>query len=247
MSNLKFPKAIRSMPGAIDTLNCFRKFYSDDEYGFPYIIGTDFIPDDMQMFDYFKTKPNTCTHFFIDDYRFETVWNRPFEALKILKKSKIVCSPTFSTFQDDPKIVQMWNTYRNRWCGAFWESEGIKVIPSIVTAGKESYNFAFRGIIKHSVVATMRLGKNRPYHNLENDPGYNAIMEHIDPIAILLYAENFETSNPRVFVYSTFWEQRRQSLKEQKEMKYKHAEELKIIEAKRKSLLPKEKKITIAW
>lgn len=246
MSNLKFPEAIRKMPGAIDPLNCFRRFVTDDEYGIPYITGTDFIPDDMSMFDYFKTVPNTCTHFFIDDYRFETVWNRPFEAVKILKKSQIVCSPTFSTFQDDPVMVQMWNTYRNRWCGAFWESEGIKVIPSIVTAGKESYKFAFRGIIKHSVIATMRLGKNRPNRYLESDPGYNAIMQYIDPMAILLYAENFETDNPKVFVYNTFWEKKRQSLKEEKEFKFRHAEELKILEEKRK-ILKEKKKISIKW
>ena len=234
MINRRFPTAKRKMPGSIDTLNCFRTFYSDNEYGIPLIKGCDLIPDNMFMFDYFKTVPNSCTHFFIDDYRFETVWHRPFESLDILKKSYIVCSPTFSTFSDDPVMVQMWNTYRNRWCGAFWESEGINVIPSITTCGKESYKFAFNGILKHSVVATMRLGKNRPAHNIENDPGYNAIMEHVDPIAILLYAENFYTENPKVFVYSTFWEQRRQSIKEQKEMKILHAEEVKIIQEKRK-------------
>lgn len=92
-------------------------------------------------------------HFYIDDYRFERVWNNPKRYLSILKAYKGVISPDFSVYMDMPLSMQIWNTYRNRALAFWMQSNGIKVIPNVQWGDERTYEFCFDGIPKSSTVA----------------------------------------------------------------------------------------------
>ena len=69
-----------------------------------------------------KVDPEAICHFFLHDYQFERVWNQPKKYINKLLHYKAVLTPDFSLFTDYPVAVQIWNTYRNRWLGAYWQS-----------------------------------------------------------------------------------------------------------------------------
>src|SRR5690606_139839 len=78
--------------------------------------------------------------------RFETVWSRPRKALEALAPYTTLLSPDFSLYRDWPLLLQMWNVYRNRWCGAFWQRQGFTVIPTVSWSTAESVEFCFLGV-----------------------------------------------------------------------------------------------------
>ena len=52
-----------------------------------------------------------------------------------------------------PYALQIYNTFRNRWCGAYLSDKGIKVIPTVSWSDEKSIEFCFKGIEKGSIVA----------------------------------------------------------------------------------------------
>jgi hypothetical protein len=86
--------------------------------------------------------------FFTDDFRFECLWNRPdFYTQQFLAFGwGAVMSPDFSTWRNDPLIVQAYNVYRSRALSVMWQEAGISVIPVLSWSDEQSYPFAFEGI-----------------------------------------------------------------------------------------------------
>ena len=58
-------------------------------------------------------------HFFLYDYKFERVWSKQEADLEKLKQYRAVLTPDFSMYTDMAPALQLYNTFRNRWCGAF--------------------------------------------------------------------------------------------------------------------------------
>ncbi len=55
-------------------------------------------------------------HFFLYDYRFERVWKNPDSDLERLSRYRAVLSPDFSMYLEMAPVMQLYNTFRNRWC-----------------------------------------------------------------------------------------------------------------------------------
>ena len=70
-----------------------------------------------------------------------------------LKKYKAVLSPDFSMYIEMNKALQLYNTFRNRWCGAYLASKDIQVIPMVNWGDENTFEFCFDGIPKGSIVA----------------------------------------------------------------------------------------------
>ena len=51
------------------------------------------------------------------------------------------------------KNMQRYNTFRNRWVGAYLTNKGIRVIPTISWGLENTFDFCFNGIEKGSTVA----------------------------------------------------------------------------------------------
>ena len=104
---------------------------TEEEISFNYILNTD-------AFD-------KGVHFYIDDYRFERLWNDPHKYIDRLKLFDCMLTPDFSLYMDMPKAMQIWNIYRSRLIGQIAQDEGIKVIPTLSWSDSQSFKFCFDG------------------------------------------------------------------------------------------------------
>ena len=129
--------------------------------------------------------------FFTYDWKFESVYDKPEEELAILSQYFCLLSPDFSIFTNMPLALQIENIFKNRWCGAYWQSKGLKVIPTVSWGDKKSFDFCFDGIEENSIVAVSTYYRE----NCEEEfmLGYNEMMKRIKPSMVLCYDEPFKT------------------------------------------------------
>ena len=147
----------------------------------------------LQGFNYAlkETHPeNIGVHFFLHDYQFERVWKYPDRYVDVLKKFAFVLSPDFSPYADMPKALQIYNVYRNRWCGRYWQEHGIKVIPTFTMGNTDLFKVFCTGIPKHSTIAISTMGEGRwgKFRGLFN--WWDVIMEELKPSTVLLYGKD---------------------------------------------------------
>nr|DAP15347.1 MAG TPA: adenine specific DNA methyltransferase [Caudoviricetes sp.] len=167
--------------------------YESSSKGFwemPIIENNNCIPTDLIGFNYAKTNNNkNCgIHFYLDDYQFERLWNNPAEYIDILKEYECILSPDFSLYMDMPTSMKIWNIYRSRLIGQFYQRQGIKVIPTISWAEIESFDYCFQGIPKGSIVSISTIGvkKNKNALAIWED-GVNEMIKQIEPSTIIVY------------------------------------------------------------
>ena len=147
----------------------------------PMLIGYDKV---NQSEDYEK-----IVHFYLDDYRFESIYNNPEKKIETLKQYKAVLTPDFSMFVEMPVALQLFSTFKNRWVGAYLQEQGICVIPTVRWGDLTSFNFCFDGIEKGSIVAVSTIGikKEKSHFML----GYNEMLSRIKPSKIICYGKPF--------------------------------------------------------
>ena len=163
---------------------------TNDFWQMPVIKNNNFIPDDLIGFNYAKTSKNkNCgIHFYIDDYQFERIWHNPEKYVDILFDYDCILSPDFSLYMDMTMPLKIWNVYRSRQIGAFYQSKGIKVIPTISWAEKETFSFCFKGIPKGSIVSISTIGVKQDPNALQIwRDGVDEMIKQIEPKTILVY------------------------------------------------------------
>jgi hypothetical protein len=128
-------------------------------------------------------------HFFVDDYRFESVYNTPERSLPKLGQYRFVLTPQFSCYAEMKMWRQIESIGKSRWCGAYWQSKGMKVIPSLCWSLYPSFEFCFDGIEKGSIVAVGTIGCRHGKTNFMR--GYNYMLKKIDPEAIICFGKPF--------------------------------------------------------
>ena len=163
---------------------------SNDFWQMPTIRNDNYIPTDLIGFNYAKTSTNkNCgIHFYVDDYQFERLWNAPEKYIDILMEYECILTPDFSLYMDMPMPMKIWNVYRSRQIGAYYQSKGIKVIPTISWAEEETFEFCFLGIPKGSIVSVSTIGVKQDSEALEIwEEGMKAMIEQIEPSTILVY------------------------------------------------------------
>lgn len=129
-------------------------------------------------------------HFFIDDYRFECIWNRPHEYVDKLRFFDCVFTPDFSLYMDMPMAMKVWNVYRSLLIGQIMQDAGIRVIPTVSWAEPETYAFCFDGIPEGGNVAVSTVGvmRDRDAQRIFRD-GMAAMIEKVKPALILMYGK----------------------------------------------------------
>ncbi len=178
---------------------CNFKYYDAEriagKFGIPLLKKCDFIPQKLIGFNYVKTTKEyeNGVHFFLDDYQFERIWNRPVENIERLKKFSCVLTPDFSLYTDMPMAMQIWNVYRSRLIGQIMQDEGMRVIPTISWSEESSYEFAFDGIESGSTIALSTVGIVRDKKKRELFlRGIKAAIDAINPSAIVLYGKKIK-------------------------------------------------------
>lgn len=127
-------------------------------------------------------------HFFIDDYKFSGIWNQRERYRKLLTEYKVVLSPDFSPYYDWPIMVQRWNHYRKHLIGAWMQSIGCIVYPTVTWSDEKSYAYCFDGEPYGATVCVSNMGMRRDKENRRLFMnGYDKMMEVLEPETILFY------------------------------------------------------------
>ena len=103
-----------------------------------------------------------------------------------------------------PMPMKIWNIYRSRAIGSFYQSKGIKVIPTISWAEKETFDFCFQGIPQGSIIAVSTIGVKDSETALQIwHDGMNEAINRIKPEAILCYGGklDYDFENTKVQYY----------------------------------------------
>lgn len=159
-------------------------------YQMPVIENDNHIPQGLIGFNYVLTSEeyDKGVHFYIDDYQFERIWNDPQKYMPYLEQFDCVLTPDFSLYMDMPMAMKIWNTYRSRLIGQIMQDNGIKVIPTVSWAEKDTFQFCFDGIKRNAIVSISTVGvKNSPEAMKIWRDGCDAMIAKIKPKAILLY------------------------------------------------------------
>ena len=161
-----------------------------DDGWWPDLRPTSAIPERLVTFmvaDSHEHSGDFC-HFFIDDYRFERLWCDPKGYLPILRRYAGVIAPDFSTYTDMPKPMQMWNVYRSRALAAYWQSQGIEVIPSVQFGQEDTWGWAFAGMPRHSVLCSSTVGIHRDMDATRLFVmGMEECVRRTEPTALVMY------------------------------------------------------------
>ena len=100
-------------------------------------------------------------HFFVDDYRFEGIYTQPERTLAKFSQYAFLLTPDFSTYADMPLWRQLESVAKNRWVGAYWQSNGLTVVPTLSWSTPQSFDFCFDGVESNAVVAISTIGCKR--------------------------------------------------------------------------------------
>lgn len=190
------------------------QFPGKGKWAIPVIPKAEFSRDDFQdllLIGFDKTKLEDdkhlrrMVHFFLYDYKFERVWKQPDTDIEKLSRYRAVLSPDFSIYLEMAPVMQLYNVFRNRWCGAYWASKGMRVIPTINWGDESTFDFCFDGVEKSSVVAVSTYMASA-HGNREDQKdwfmaGYNEMLRRIQPEKIICYNTPFpEMQGDIVFV-----------------------------------------------
>ena len=157
--------------------------------------------DDLLLIGFDKTSTDEqkhnarMVHFFLYDYRFERVWEKPDTVLEKLRPYRAVLSPDFSMYLEMAPVLQLYNVFRNRWCGAYWASQGLRVVPTVNWGNETTFDFCFAGIEKGSVVAVSTYMASAHDNQCDQKEwfltGYREMLRRIEPEKIICYHTPF--------------------------------------------------------
>ncbi len=140
---------------------------------------------------HFKISAYVC--FYIDDYRFDgirtSIWFYPKNALRILKHFIGIITPDFSTYQDFPYPIKLYNTYRMRAFGYWIGKNGLEVINNCRWGTEESYQYCYDSIPENSIIAIGTVGGS-PRKLLDRDrfeKGFFEMIDRLHPHTIIVY------------------------------------------------------------
>ena len=137
--------------------------------------------------------------FYEDDHEFDSIfgiWFRSRQAYKILKHFAGIITPDFSTYQDFPYPLKLWNTYRMRAFG-YWYGVicGGKVINNVRWGTPETYDYCWGGLPECSMLAVGTVGGS-PRKLIDRPRFEEGIMEMVrvlKPHTIIVYGSaNYE-------------------------------------------------------
>lgn len=129
-------------------------------------------------------------HFFVDDYRFNNIYTNPKRSLKKYAQYAFLLTPDFSTYADMDLWRQLESVARNRWVGAYWQSKGLTVIPTVSWSTSRSFEFCFDGIEQGGTVAVGMIGCSQSKKAFLR--GYNEMLERLTPEKIIVYGNPFK-------------------------------------------------------
>ena len=179
-----------------DPLFTRNEFTPSGRFGIPLVRRQVISLNDISLIAYSDTKKGDNAinkakgvHFFIDDYRFRDIYRNPERSLTKLSQYKFLLTPDYSLYSEMQPWRQIESVAHSRWCGAFWQSKGLTVVPTISWSTPHSFQYCFDGVEIHSTVSVGMIGCKR--NKLAFLRGYESMLEKIEPNAIICFGEPF--------------------------------------------------------
>ena len=160
-------------------------------YGIPEIMPEKYV--DCKYVRFIEAQKITNTkglgvHFFIDDYHFDRIWNQFNRYMRMLSKFDAVLTPDWSVYTDWPVAVNIWNHYKKHYVGAYLQSMGVRVYPTIEWSDKESYKWCFDGEPVGGCVAIGSIGTQKDVEARKLFVyGFDAMRERLQPETIMFW------------------------------------------------------------
>lgn len=200
------------------------QFFSNNYYGIPEMNPSHTYGAQLLRFCDYKDVPDLSpyiAHFYYDDYKFIQAWKQPDKYIDRLRRFKAVISPNFSLYTDFPRALQILSCYRKQWCGAYWQSLGLDVIPNVSWGDEKSFNYCFLGVPKGGVVSVSNVGttNDSDWNGKAGDmfrAGYNEMLKRIEPTKIIFYGTMIEGLDGDIIRIPSFYEERRKILNERR-------------------------------
>lgn len=158
-----------------------------------------YIPQKLIGFDCLsKTKDySEGVHFFLNDEKIDCVWKDPLKYIEKLKNFPCVLSPDFSARLDMTRYTIAHNVSRSRLIGQIWQKNGLRVIPTAIWAGRNTYDICFDGLPTGSVIAVSNVGVLRKKDSLRYfEEGLKFLIQNFRPSKILMYGTKVSLSFP---------------------------------------------------
>ena len=142
-----------------------------------------------------KDKHFFCNAFicwFIDDYKFDGprgAWHDCAFVLNVLRHFAGAITPDFSTYQDFPEPLKIYNTYRMRAFGYWLGKNGIAVINNVRWGSRETWSYCWDGIPQNSIVAIGTIGGSPRKHidRKRFEEGLEELVRILQPHTIIVY------------------------------------------------------------
>lgn len=196
---------LRSKTMRTRTLFLRNGFAGDGRWGIPLVRKQQVDLENIRLIAYSDTKPNDNAankgkgvHFFVDDYRFSGIYNQPDKSLGKLAQYKFLLTPDFSTYAEMPPWRQLQSVSANRWVGAYWQSNGLTVIPTVSWSTPGNYEYCFDGVERHAIVAIGTIGCWRSKRLFLS--GYRAMLKRLDPEAVICFGKPFDEMGGKLIV-----------------------------------------------
>ena len=176
-------------------------------YDMPIIRKSSFVPSNLIGFNYALSSKNKNIgiHCFIDDYQISRLWNNPDAYIETISDYECFLTPDFSLYLDMPMAMKVWNTYRSRMIGQYYQDHGIEVIPTVSWAEPETFDFCFDGIEPGGTVAVSSVGcmKNAESKKLFL-AGYEEMVKRLQPETIIFYGNILEECDGNIVQIKAF-------------------------------------------
>lgn len=190
-------------------------------YEMPMLAPTDFIPSELMPFNYVLSDKGRSEdkgiHFYIDDYQFERIWQRPEDYIKRLTAYSCALTPDFSLYLDMPLPIKIWNVYRSRLIGQIMQRYGIEVIPTLSWGDADTFDFAFEGLPVNSVVSVSTVGVLNDSESLAIwKAGMDEAIRRLKPSAVVVYGNDidYDFGDTKAVYFKSNTQERFRSMKE---------------------------------
>lgn len=172
-------------------------------YQMPILKGEFCIPERLVAFDEINRKRDIRAgiHMFLDDYKLECIWNNTEHYIEKMRHFMCVFTPDYSMLLDMSSANINWCSYRSKHIGCILQKNGLRVIPSISWAGRNTYDSCFDGYPHNSVVAVSTVGIMQKPDSLRCFIlGFQEMLCRLSPSAIILYglAPCFDFETPPI-------------------------------------------------
>lgn len=149
-----------------------------------------------------RTQKDSLVVFYEADTNFARILHNPKRYVESLKKFPCVVGPDFSQKIGMNKFISFTNNWWNKTLTAFYQSQGVSMIPNVTWSDPASYSYAFLGIPKNSVIAINSTGiKGNHAAMYLWRRGYEEAIRILEPVLIIRYGDKMPGEMEEISVY----------------------------------------------